>query len=470
MTTHPKLGTGLLFLAALALLAMPTQQALALIVGGEGNKPLQDPGWPDGASVIFNTPSRIAWWEGPPLGGGQWHAECRGDAKALSTVLADFAELNVKSKRIVLYDGVGKSFWPSRVSKADKGDATKMDWMFTVWMPASWERLRKLPPDINPIRGNAGEGPPAQIDIYTGGNIKWADVVVPKGITIVDNRLEAHGFTVADGLVFEGKVIDLATRKPIAAKVRLDRYDPKAKGGYVKVVETVADEEGHWVLKKAPTNWNRVVIDAEGYVPRDIGYNSFDGQPRWHEFNSGLARPATVKGRVTDDDGEPLADVDVRLGDVTSGGDPYASALDSTVKTGKDGSFQVELPVGKATVWVHKPGYVRPGLGMPIKTPNKDVVLKMVKSCQVEVTVDFTGKKRPAGYIVRITPDGGDKIGSFGGSGNINKDDKITFDHIPPGKYTFTGRPNPGADKEETEGITVELRAGQSAKVTLNAK
>src|SRR6516225_8461000 len=148
----PRTRNGMVCLLATAIVALTSSEAFALITGGEGNKPLTDPGWPVDAEAIFNVKSRIAWWEGPPLGGGQWHAECRGDAKALSTVLADFAELNVKSKRIVLYDGVGKSFWLSRVSKADKGDATKMDWMFTVWMPASWERLRKLPPDINPIR------------------------------------------------------------------------------------------------------------------------------------------------------------------------------------------------------------------------------------------------------------------------------------------------------------------------------
>src|SRR5262245_58095034 len=95
-------------LVATLIVAAP---AFALITGGEGNLPLNDPGWPAGAAAIFNHMARVAWWEGPPFGGGQWHAECRGDAQALSAVLADFARLDVKRKRIIVHDGVGHSFW-----------------------------------------------------------------------------------------------------------------------------------------------------------------------------------------------------------------------------------------------------------------------------------------------------------------------------------------------------------------------
>ena len=85
-------------LCAVMLAAITSQSARAAIMGGEGNQPIADPGWPQGAAVIFNHPSRIAWWEGPPFGGGQWHAECRGDSQALSGILADFARLDLKAQ------------------------------------------------------------------------------------------------------------------------------------------------------------------------------------------------------------------------------------------------------------------------------------------------------------------------------------------------------------------------------------
>src|SRR5262245_28433564 len=77
----------------LALLLVPASQAMALIMGGEGNNPVDDPGWPAGAAKVFNSPSRIAWWEGPPLGGGEWHAECRGNTASFQEALEAFARI-----------------------------------------------------------------------------------------------------------------------------------------------------------------------------------------------------------------------------------------------------------------------------------------------------------------------------------------------------------------------------------------
>ncbi|HEV3145557.1 MAG TPA: carboxypeptidase-like regulatory domain-containing protein [Gemmataceae bacterium] len=450
-------------------------QAFALIMGGEGNSPLPDPGWPKGAAAILNAKARIAYWEGPPFGGGQWHAECRGDAKALSDVLADFAKLDVKSKRVVLHDGVGNSFWLNPNGEEGKRDKAKMDWIFMIWQPANWQHLRKLPPDINPTGGDDGKnGPPSQIDVYCGGNVKWADVKVPEGLKIDDQRLEAHGFTTADGVVMEGNVSDLLTNKPLVAKMRLERVEPQKTGGYQypSVTEVETNEEGHWVLKKTPAGWLRLVITAEGYVPRVTGYVKIDDQPRWQTFETALARGGSVAGRITDEAGKPLADVDVRLGDVTAGsGGAYQSLNEFRARTGADGRFRFEqVPIGKASVWIHKPGYVRPGLGPTITTPKEDIELSMGKSTQVIVTVDFTGKKRPGGYMVSMTPEGADKVGTYGGSGNINDKNQMTFDNVPPGKYILKGRPNPGADKEETEPVTIDVKGGETVAVKLTAK
>jgi hypothetical protein len=456
-------------------MAVTSSEVLAVIVGGGGNNPVADPGWPAGAEAIFNVTSRVAWWEGPPFGGGQWHAECRGDAKALSALLADFAKLDVKSKRIVLHDGVGNSFWLNSNNEAAKRDAAKIDWTFMVWQPASWNRLRQLPADVNPTDPEDGDsGPPSQIDVYTGGNIKWADVTVPKGLKIQDQRLEAHGFTLADGVVLEGKVTDLATKKPVAATVRLERIEPQRKGGYryATVAQAAADAAGHWVLKKAPAGWQRVVIEAEGFVPRVIGYLQTDDQPRWHVYDGGLARLATVAGRLTDDAGKPLADVEVRIQDVTtSTGARYESALDPAVKTGADGRFRTnQVPIGRATIWVHKAGYCRPGLGQPIKTPKEDIELTMIRAGRIVVTVDFTGKERPAAYTVMIEPEGGEAVGKYGGSGHINAKNQMVFDNVPPARYVLRGQPNPGSADQQTDPVTVDLKGGKTAEIKLIAK
>src|SRR4051794_36751743 len=161
----PRIAFGLL-IAVLAVIA--PREASALIHGDSGNTPVADPGWPGGAAKIFNHPGRVAWWEGPPFGGGQWHAECRGDAAAPSAGLADFAALDVKAKRIVVHDGAGHSFWLAPNGEPEKLKAAEIDWVFMVWQPSNWEHLHKMPADLNPT--DPGDtSPPSQIDIFTAG-------------------------------------------------------------------------------------------------------------------------------------------------------------------------------------------------------------------------------------------------------------------------------------------------------------
>ena len=137
----------------------------------------------------------------------------------------------MKRKRVVVHDGVGNSFWLNPNGEATKKAGARMDWIFMVWQSASWDRLRKLPADLNPTDpSDADKGPPAQIDVYAGGSIRWSDVTIPAGINVIDKRLEAHGFTAADGVVLEGKVHDLATQRPVAARMRFAAYRAPSQG------------------------------------------------------------------------------------------------------------------------------------------------------------------------------------------------------------------------------------------------
>src|SRR5262249_55586027 len=161
-------------------------------------------------------------------------------------------------------DGTGHSFWLAPNREPEKLADARIDWIFMVWQPANWEHLRQLPADLNPTDA-ADTGPPTQIDVFTA-NLLWADVKLPEGLQVIDQRLEAHGFKAADGAVLEGKVIDLATKKPIAATMQLQRVEPQQTGGYrySMLARTEADAQGRWVLKHAPDGWLRIVIEAEG--------------------------------------------------------------------------------------------------------------------------------------------------------------------------------------------------------------
>lgn len=464
------------FTAALTLLA--AQEARALIVGGEGNDPINDPGWPNGAAGVFNVKARVAWWEGPPFGGGEWHGEYRGDAAALNDGLKAFARIDAPKKRLIVLDGVGRSFWLNPNRDEAKRAASEIDWTFVVWQTDRWKHLRRMPADLRP-RGEAaqaGEGdvPVPEIVVYAGGRVRWEEVKVPEGVEVVDRRLEAHGFRPGDGTVFQGTVTDLAGGTPLPARVTLQKIEPRQNGGYdyPDAATTTADANGRWVLKSVPEGWYRIVAEADGYVPRVVANERSDAQPRWAEYDSRLAKPAPVAGRVTDADGKPLPEVNVRLDNVVAGEDElYESPSGYETTTDAEGRFRLEqVPQGKASVWVRKPDYVRPGLGPSIETPAADIALQMVKAAKLVVTVAFVDANRPAGYAVNLTPEGGNVIGSYGGGGDIDATGSITFENVPPGKYVVTGRPNPGADREQTDPVKVELRGGETKQVTLTPK
>lgn len=463
-----------LFLA-MAVVLFRAHAAFALITGGQGNETLRDPGWPAGAAVIFNNASRIAWWEGPPFGGGQWHAECRGDAKALSAVLADFAKLDAKSKRVVLHDGVGRSFWINPNGEPAKMKEAEIDWMFTVWQPDNWQRLRKLPLDLNPTAGrNAAETPPTQLDVYTGGNVSWSDVVIPEGLQITDERLESHVFKSTDGAVLEGAVVDMANKKPIVATMRLERVESQAKGGYryTLVDLKVTDQQGHWVLKNAPAGWFRLVINAEGYVPRIAGYTKQDGRPCWNQHDAALSKAAPVAGRVTDGDGKPLEGVEVRLADAGSNAEGrYESPENYAAKTDADGCFRVEqFPAGNARVIALKNGYCQLGLGPTVTAPTSEVSIRMAKAAEARVIVRFGDKKRPPEYLVSIEPEGGAAVGKWSGASQIDANNQALFKNVPPGRYVLQGKPNPSSVGDESEPVTVILKGGETTEASLIAK
>ena len=94
----------------------------------------------------------------------------------------------------------------------------------------------------------------------------------------------------------------------------------------------------------------------------------------------------------------------------------------------------------------------------------------MIQAGRVLVTVDFTWKERPAGYIVNIEPEGGEAVGKYGGSGNIDAKNQIAFDQVPPGRYVLKGQPNPSSGDQRTEPVTIDLKGGQTTEVKLHEK
>ena len=185
------------------------------------------------------------------------------------------------------------------------------------------------------------------------------------------------------------------------------------------------------MFKNTPPGRYRVVIEAEGYVPRVVDSGEFDGQPGWSFYDCGLSRPAPVAGRVTDEAGRPLQGVSVELNDVRlDGDDAYESPLEYVYRTGEDGGFHAaQVPHGHAVIRLRKSGYREPGLGETITLPTHNIELRMLK-LPVRLSVVFGGTVKSEGYAVVIEAEPGAAIGPWSSTRTIDSRSQLTFDNL----------------------------------------
>lgn len=440
--------------------------AFALITGGEGNVPLDDPGWFKGAADVFNDRTRIAWWEGPPFGGGEWHGEYKGDADDLQRMLNALAQVESPGRRVVVHDGTAESFW---LSTTDDSREHPMDWTFTIWVPDRFGIQRGWSVSEN------AEIPAPQIDVYLGRALDWSAVVVPEGIEVVDQTLAGHGFSTEDGVVLQGTILEAGTHAGLAeATVTLELIEPLEQGGYryTPAMSVATDADGHWVVTSTPAGWYQIVVGKEGYVTRNIGYGQFDDEPGWHPFSGTLAPAVTVTGVVVDADGDPLQGVQVRLGDMTdSTGELYGAQGLDDLTTNDEGRFSaVVAQGGTLSPWAYLDGFVQVGLPEPFEVGSGDMRITLHRAGNVQVVVDFSNRQSIGDYIVEIEPEGGSVVGSWGGSATVAADGSYLFRNVPPGRYVLKGRPNPGSEVEETTPKTIDVVAGETTDVVLEAR
>jgi hypothetical protein len=123
---------------------------------------------------------------------------------------------------------------------------------------------------------------------------------------------------------------------------------------------------------------------------------------------------------------------------------------------------------GKFRAWADD--YVFKGLGEVQPLTEDPVTVPVVKAGRLKVTVDFGGGGPEGGYIIHVAPEGGAGIGLWSGSAQLGADHSFTFTHIPPGRYTAHGRPNPGNDAQQTADVTAEVKGGETAEITLKAR
>jgi carboxypeptidase family protein len=281
------------------LLALP---APALILTGRGNQPVHDAGWPEGALAVANLKSRVGWWEGPPFGGGEYQFLYRGDTEAFNEALTMFRGILAPALDLVIHDGPQTNVFlkDSQDTNAD----TRVDWTFTVWVPASWHRLFNNPKSVFEADHPNFRQPvdPPRLDVYIGGgSVDWAKVTLPSGVRVRDERASATGVNPIGGALVRANIFDMATGKPIGGAhvtvTRLAGAGQKPQTDYETVAEAISDTSGRVEIARIPAGTHRVSVAAEGYSPRLAGYDHC-GERTFKRFTVELARSAVARGLV----------------------------------------------------------------------------------------------------------------------------------------------------------------------------
>jgi hypothetical protein len=455
--------------------------ASALITSGSGNRPVTDPGWPDGALAVANLRSRVGWWEGPPFGGGQWQFLYRGDDKAFSEALTDFAVMRAPLE-LVIHDGPETNMF---LTDADGG---RVDWTFSVWQPASWNRLYNNPKSVwnaaDPNFRRPLDAPRLDVYVGGGGHVDWAKVKVPVGITIRDERASAEKVDLGNGSMIQGEFFDMDTGKAISgAHLVVEKTwwtnQPDSHWELAPFADVESDAIGRATVEKIPADTIRVSVTAEGYVTRRL-HQGAHARPVLLKFSSQLAKASSIRGTVTDSDGKPVEGVKVRAMSLIGAdgfgydtGFQYEPVEKFAVTTDGSGAFELpNLPKGYALLQATKPGYFFGDILTIHDVPGSNVVLRVTRAGAIQVSVVDKGGKALSQVggnplMVDVNPVDGQNI-NWGGGSTV-KEGSCEFKDVPPGKYRITSRPNPsttGKTYAAEQVITVQSGANATATIT----
>ncbi len=446
--------------------------ALALIMSQAGNNPVTDPGWPAGAMAVANLPSRVGYWEGPPFGGGQYEFDYRGDTDALNAALTNFAAIRAPALDIVLHDGPQTNVFLGLDNPNSGPSAARLDWSFTVWIPASFHRLYNNPAQGFLLFGFGQPLDPPRMDIYVGdGLVDWAKVKMPENVHVRDDRYAAARVKPVGGALVHMDIYDMATGKPVTGVhvtvIRRTNDTPKLE--YATIAEVKGDDSGRVDVAKIPAGWQKMTLEAPGYVSESLGEEYYT-ERTYKELTIQLAKPASVSGTTVDTEGKPLKGVKVqafRMMGIDGRGYPALTAVEAT--TDNAGRFELNgLPSGYVVLFASKPGQHFDDVNKIHSVPGENVVLRLTGAGGITVRFsDKSGKPLPtvSGRQVWVSVESAtpQETPGWRNSGFADADGKCEFKDVPPGEYRVTTRTNPGDNNpKHTSDRVIHVKAGES--------
>lgn len=441
------------WLLVAGLLVAPCAHALILV--GTGNKPVSDRHWPTGAVEVANLPTRIGWWEGPPFGGGQWHFEYAGDTAAFQQAIDTFAKIQAPALDLFVHDE-GKNSFALKTNR--------LDWTFVIWDPRNWSNLYGGGKVLFSDDPNAGKPmPPPRLDLYLGGSdIDFSRIVVPKNITVHDERASAAGVDISGGSVFVATISNALTRAPLPGarlivRERSDRFS----------TNVVTDINGVARVNGIPLGGYQLSAAADGFVEVPAGWFDLSAHS-YKKVSAALAPARTLAGKLVDESGRGVPGVSlIAANTLLPSGAPYSPLNKPGATTDSAGRFVLDgLPPGRVQIWLRATNYFAPHTFDYHAVPGEEVsiLVKATGSLRVQVR-DAVGNGAAAN--ISVEPREGRGHGKWSASANLTTEGSL-FHAVHPGTYvvtvhnthlteTVTVLPN------ETSEVTIDLPAEKKA-------
>jgi protocatechuate 3,4-dioxygenase beta subunit len=176
--------------------------------------------------------------------------------------------------------------------------------------------------------------------------------------SLADDEAKDLDITLAPGVAFRAKVVDNVTGKPVTG-VRFWHWQHRgiegrsnAEGALVIndmfpgrfAFNVEAAGFARWWSEEAASEWNRPYRENENRNwQRNFDDLDFDVQPDLGVVTISVEKEVTIRGRVVDPEGKPVAGATVAPA-LTGSGNSLTGDTRFSVVTGKDGRYEMHLP------------------------------------------------------------------------------------------------------------------------------
>jgi hypothetical protein len=255
------------------------------------------------------------------------------------------------------------------------------------------------------------------------------------GVAIRSGQQIGLDLPLKEGVDFRGKVVDSITGEPVQGLrlfrwLRVDKVDIEGRSGPDGIVliddlppgplEFQVEVPGHarWWSEEAISEWNRQTIgephDRYGRWQRNFDGLDFNIEPGMGPVTIVAEKGVTVRGRVLDPEGKPVAKATVAPA-LTGSGNSLTGDTRFSVETKEDGTYEVLLPASgdrEYNLIAHDGGYFEwrnwaNGVNKPFRTRPGEILegvdLSLTRPATVRGRVVDTDGKPVAGRQVRAS-------------------------------------------------------------------